>query len=193
MRKSITLVELIISMTLFGVIILGAVAFHLSSERFLSSSENSTEVLNDLTFILQHINKNSLLATGDINNVGISVVGVPPILRIRQDINGATGLSNNTPDNYADDRIVGYRFDVATGQIDYEGIDILTRGFVQEPGFPFSVRAGVVVNGGVEINNLTIRLDPALPVDPSTNPQASTIDTTGSRTVYFYSLSHSWQ
>jgi len=180
-------------MTLLGVIVLGAIAFHLSAERFLSSSEARTQVLNELVLVLQHIQKNVMMATGDVANVGVWVAGAPPILRIRQDISAATGLPNNTPDNYADDRIVGYRFDLGAGTIDYEGVDILTRGFVLIPAFPFSVNAGAMVNGGVEINNLAIRLDRLLPADPSTNPEVSTRDTGGSRTVYFYSYTHSWQ
>ena len=192
LKKSVTLVELIICIMLLGVIVLGAIAFHLSAERFLSSSEGKTQVLNELMLILQHIQKNVLMATGDIGDVGISVAGASPILRIRQDINGA-GVVNNTPEDYTDDRIVGYRFDLGTGQIDFEGVEILTRGFVQEVGFPFNVRAGAVVNGGVEITNLALRLDPALPEDPNTNPQVSTIDTGANRTVYFYSYVHTWQ
>jgi len=180
-------------MTLLGVIVLGAIAFHLSAERFLSSSEGKTQVLNELTFILQHIQKNVLMATGDIDDVGISVAGAPPILRIRQDINGATGASNNSPEDYTDDRIIGYRFDLGANQIDYEGTEILTAGFVQEVGFPFSVRAGAAVNGGVEIENLALRVNPAFPEDPNTNPQVSTIDTGANRTVYFYSYVHTWQ
>ncbi len=180
-------------MTLLGVIVLGAVAFHLSAERFLSSSEGKTQVLNELMLVLQHIQKNVLMATGDIGDVGIWVAGAPPILRIRQDINGATGVVNRTPENYADDRIVGYRFDLGTGVIDFEGTDILTNGFVQEAGFPFNIRAGAAVNGGVEITNLAVRVNPAFPEDSNTNPQVSTIDTGGSRTVYFYSYVHTWR
>ena len=197
MRKAITLVELIISMTLFGVIILGAVAFSLSSEKFLSSSENSTEVLNDLTFILQHVHKSFLVATGDINNQGVAFL--VNTVTIRQDLN-LNGNSLNTPGNYSDDRTVAYRF--AGGQVTFDvskgGVSnptvVLTNFFI-DLGAPNAFGLSLnVLDGGLAISNLTLRLDPTNPVvDPRTNPQVSTIDGAGGRTVYFYSFSHSWQ
>jgi len=111
MRKSVTLVELLISIVLLGVMVLGATAFHLSGERFLSSSEKKTQVLNDLTFVLQHLHKNVLLGTGDYNNPGI--VASAGVLNIRQDIDAA-GNPNFTPTDYSDDRIVAYLFGIAT-------------------------------------------------------------------------------
>jgi len=180
MRKSVTLVELIISIALLGVIVLGATAFHLSSERFLSSSEKKTQVLNELTFILQHLHKNVLVAKGNINNIGIRPSG-------------------NNLEITQESRTVRYEFGV--GPIN-ESIrfrilppggtpwEILTESFV-DLGFGISLNTA---DGGLAITNLALRLDPALPEDPSKNPQVTTIDTdAGRRTVYFYSLAHSWQ
>ncbi len=188
MRKSVTLVELIISTVLLGVIILGAIAFHLSSERFLTSSETKTQVLNDLTFILQHLHKNILLATGDISKRGISTSGVT-ILRIRQDRN-----TPRTPANYADDIWVRYefrpnpnhdvRFRVGSG-----AWETLSKYYVGDVGFRMDL-----INGGVRVRNLAMRLDPTSAEEPRTNPEVSTVSTAGGTcTVYFYSLLHSWQ
>jgi len=195
MRKSVTLVELLISIVLLGVMVLGATAFHLSGERFLSSSEKKTQVLNDLTFVLQHLHKNVLLGTGDYNNPGI--VASAGVLNIRQDIDAA-GNPNFTPTDYSDDRIVAYLFGIATSpksiMFSNDGAppwETLTRCFIDLGGSnDFGIN---IADGGVEITNLALMLDPTLPADPSKNPQVTTIDTGGNRTVYFYPLVHSWQ
>jgi len=198
LRKSITLVELIISITLLGVIVLGAVAFHLAGERFLRSSETKVQVLNDLTFVLQHLHKNVLSGTGDYNNPGIDA-SAARVLAIRQDI-GAAGNPNFTPADYSDDRTVVYTFGIAASpnSIMFSNDDgttweELTRCFI-DIGAPNAFAVNVV-NGGVEITNLALRLNPASIKNDSTNPQVTTIDadTSPNRTVYSYSLAHSWQ
>jgi len=196
MKKSVTLIELLISITLLGIIVLGATAFHLSSERFLGSSEKKAQVLNDLTFVLQHLHKNVLSGTGDYNNPGIDV-SVDGVLTIRQDIDAA-GNPNFTPADYSDDRIVVYTFGIAASpnSIMFSNDDgatweELTRCFI-DLGAPNAFIINVV-DGGVEITNFGLRLEPGSAVDPSSNPEVTTIDTGGSSTVYFYSLAHSWQ
>ena len=194
MRKSVTLVELIICMILLGVIVLGAIAFHLSAERFLSSSEGKTQVLNDLTFVLQHLQTNVLLATGDITDIGIDATGIT-ILRLRQDKDAAGNL-NFTPDDYTDDRWVRYEFrpnpnhDVrfrVEGAGNWETLSSRYL-FFAPVAFRFDL-----INGGVRVSNLIMRQDPMLPQDPNTNPEATTVDSVLNRTVYFYSYLHTWQ
>lgn len=182
LKKSVTLVELIISIVLLGVIILGATAFHLSSERFLSSSEKKTQVLNDLTFILQHLQKNVLVATGNV--VTAANIGIRP--------------AGNVLVIYQEGRTVRYEFGVGPSnrRIRFRVLpssgtpwQILTERFVNDVGFGMSLNTA---DGGLAVTNLALRLDPTLPEDPSTNPQVTTIDGGGRRTVYFYSLTHSW-
>ena len=177
LKKSITLIELIISIVLLGVIVLGSTAFHLSSERFLSSSEKKTQVLNDLTFILQHLHKNIVLAVGGIDNIGIKPVGNN--LEIVQNMRTVEYEFGVGP---SDRRV---RFQVV-GETSWE---ILTESFVNL-GFEISLNTA---DGGLAITNFALRLDPTLPEDPSSNPQVTTIDTGARRTVYFYSLAHSWK
>ena len=187
LKKSITLVELIISITLLGVIILGATAFHIAGERFLTSSETKTQVLNELTFILQHLRKNILVATGDITNIGINITILPPktVLEITQESRTVQYEFGAGPGN----RI---RFRVkppGPGVIPWE---ILTESFIDLGGLmPFGISLDTD-DGGLAITNLALRLDPTSPKNDSTNPEVTTIDTSGGRTVYFYSLSHSW-
>jgi len=195
MGKSATLVELIISIVLLGVIVLGAIAFHLSSERMLTSSEKKTQVLNDLSFVLQHLHKNILLGTGDFNNQGL--IAVAAGLTIRQDID-AVGVQNLTPADYSDDRMVVYTFGIADSpnsimfsENDGATWEELTRCFINLGGpETFAVN---IVDGGVKITNLALRLNPGSAVDPRSNPQVTTIDSGSNSTVYFYSLGHSWK
>jgi len=183
-------------MVLLGVIVLGAVSFHLSSERFLGSSEKKTQVLNDLTFALQHIHKNVLQATGHVANPGIAFLGIRSI-QIRQDL-ALNGTPLLTPGDYTDDRVVWYFFGPAANpeQITYIPVSggvlgpttVLSNSFI-DLGFNLALN---VADGGVAVTNLALRLDPTLPEDSRTNPQVSTIDAAGQPTVYFYSLTHTW-
>ncbi len=194
LKKSATLVELLISIALLGIIVLGAIAFHLSSERFLGSSERKTQVLNDLTLVLQHLHKNVSLGTGDINHQGISTTA--DSLTIRQDITAA-GVSNSTPADYSDDLVVAYTFGAAASpnsvmfsNTDGASWEELTGRFVDLGGG--AAFALSIANGGVAVSNLALRLEPGSAADPSSNPQVTIRDTTGSSTVYFYPLAHSW-
>ena len=171
LKKSVSLVELLISISLLGVIALGAIAFHLSSERFLTSSERKTQVLNELIFILQHLQKNILIVTGSADNPGMSVVGK----RLKLDQDTQTAEYSFNPAG----KVIRFRIDAG-------GWERLTSRFVNS-GFGFDI-----VDGGVEITNLALRFNPDLPKDDSTNPEVTTIDSGGNRTVFFYSLSHSW-
>lgn len=173
LKKSVTLVELIISIALLGIIVLGASAFHLASERFLSSSDKKTQVLNELTFILQHLHKNILTATGTVDSPGL--------------VDSGSQLQITQPSG-----TVTYTFDVANNTISFEGENLTTK-FVESAGYNFSFEAGPDVDGGVKITNLALRLDPDSPADSSSNPEVTTIDTGGNPTVYFYSLAHTWQ
>ena len=65
LKKSMTLVELILAIVLLVVIVLGAGTFSLGSRRFLQTSERKTTILNNVNLILDHIDKNVSLAAGD--------------------------------------------------------------------------------------------------------------------------------
>lgn len=109
-HKSLTLIELLISLTLFAIIILGVTAFNMGSRFFLESTDRKVKVLNELTFILSHIDKNVLLSLGDINNPAVDVVS-PTTVRIRQDIfydSGGYPQPLDTPQDPSDDNWVEY-------------------------------------------------------------------------------------
>jgi Tfp pilus assembly protein PilW len=102
MRKTLTLIELIIALSLLMMVILGATSFDLASVEFLKSSERKTAVVNEANFILDHIQKNVAKAVGYVEKSGISMAS--NVLTIRVD-------NNNTPSDFADDTSVTYTYD----------------------------------------------------------------------------------
>lgn len=132
-KKTLTLVELLISLLFFGVIIFGTFSFDNLSRHMLSSTERYTKVLNDATYILDYIAKDAFAtqrgsSVGDLtvqfnsNYVNNPLNFTQPLilcsaatcgnnmLLIRQDTNG-----NGRRDNA--DQFVGYAFDQNNHQI----------------------------------------------------------------------------
>lgn len=177
-RKSVTLVELIIAVSLFIAIIAGVMSFDVASREFFASSERKTDVLNDLTFVLEHLHKNVTIGIGD-DTGGRRAINVsqndPVAGAITITINQDTPL---TPANYGDDTAVTYVFDPAPGinQVTFQG-EILSRKLtavtIQE------------TDGGLEILNITMLDDPSTAMDERTNPQVIVTD------QFFFPLSQS--
>ncbi len=193
MKKSATLAELIVAIVLLGVIVLGISSFHLASDAFLRSSETKVEVVNELTFVLEHLHKNILQAKGDITCPGMQVISF-----------GASGqrleLRHNAPPCAFD---ILYEFDPDAHTITFDDgpgpAVTLSERFVEDPyndGSDFEIEAGLAANGGVIIRNLAFIYDPddftPGDIDDRNNPVATTIDTDGKDTVQFFSWSHSW-
>jgi hypothetical protein len=189
MKKTITLIELLIAISLLLLIVLGAGAFHIASERFLRSSETKVSVVNDLTYILEHINKYISLATGDINVPGI-VLSDSTHLRIRVDLNNPP-----TPNDYTDDTWLEYRlngnnlefcsnFNVNTNRCN-TSYEILFSKLVETRRFSFSQPSSKI--NQVAVSGLKLRYKPSKPTDSSQNPEAGI----SPATITFTSLSHS--
>lgn len=202
MKKSVTLVEIIIAMMLLTVIVLGAVAFDTTSREFLLSSDRKTKVLNELSLAAGHFARYVPLATGDSNNPGIKVL-TPTTLRIRADIlNGINRLPQESPADYTDDIWVSYRtsgndlqfcpnFNDAAGTC--PAWETITDRFISLAASPFAIS---LTNGVVYVRNLATVYDPATynPAAPAPrdNPIVTMVDTGGSPTLSFYSFSHTW-
>ena len=106
-KRSVTLMEMIIAIVLLSVIVLAAASFDFAAGYFVQSSRRKGALINEISFITEHMAKNVSLVTGDSNDPGIIVIG-NTIVKIRQDINKTTLLPNNTID-YTDDRWVMYK------------------------------------------------------------------------------------
>jgi len=195
MRKSLTITELLIAVFLLSVIVLGASTFQIASDSFLRSTERKTQVLNELTFVIEHLSKNVALGAGDV--AGVSGVG------IRWN-NGAGTLSIDqltVAGGVIGNRTVTYRFNPANNQIVFSSggaNQVLTGRFIMLAApHVLNVNVGVGALGGVEIGNLALVFDPATynaaAPDERDNPLVTTVDTAGNQDIlYFYPLAHSW-
>ena len=205
MRKSATLMELMIAVVLLALIVLAAGSFEVASRYFLRSTETKVDALNELTFVLEHLHKNILLGIGDNAdpaNVGIVLApvgctGTDCVLSIRQDVDV------QTPSDYSDDKIVQYRFDSDNNKIEFDNgtgsWKELTDNFIDlgaYGGSAFGIQ--ITSSGGVQIDHLATVYDAVKyknneDRDPRTNAVVTTEDTQGSATIFFYPLSHSWR
>lgn len=200
MKQTVTLAELIISIALLGVIILGVAAFDMSSRYFLKSADLKSKILNEMTFVLEHINKNVAVATGDRDNLGIRIVNSHQVW-IRKDIN-MFGTPNNTPDKYSDDFWVEYRinpddphklevcadFNITANSCEdiYESLTSKLVRDTTNPNNDFSFSQDLDNGVLLGINNLRLRYDPSSKRDATTNPEVFM------PRVVFSSLSHTY-
>lgn len=163
-RKSVTFIELIIGISLFMVIILAATSFNLMSYEFVRSSERKTEVLNELTFIADHLHKYVNEGIGDYTNKGVRVLN-DFTLEIRDDI-------KNTPQDYNDDIWHRYRYDSNGKKLFYlEDIESPN----QEKLLSSRVMNMVFSESksGVSVKALTLQYDPKQEFHPRNNPKVS--------------------
>ncbi len=71
--KAFSLVELVMAITLLGLILLAASSSDIGSRRFFSSSQRAAKVLDDANFIIEHMHKNIIQAKGNKIDKGYSV------------------------------------------------------------------------------------------------------------------------
>ncbi|MBP7088777.1 MAG: hypothetical protein KBB01_05725 [Candidatus Omnitrophica bacterium] len=208
MKKAVTLMELLIAVGLLMVVILGATSFHFASTEFLWSSERKADILNEFTLVLENLDKNIKLATGDIDNQGISLSrsGNVWTLIVRQDLRSDINAAGTlwapllTPYNYSDDRKVKYVFDIDNNRVTFHilnngGMQVfeekLTDRFVDPGGAtPFRI---TLESGGVYFDNFALRYNPrgddrfyaniSLAYDPG--------DGAPNGVMFFFPLSHS--
>ncbi|MCP4652067.1 MAG: hypothetical protein GY858_01620 [Candidatus Omnitrophica bacterium] len=157
MKKSSTLMELIISISLLSVIILGAVSFDLASRNFLQSSERKTEVLNEIMYIIDYLQKELSEATGTIDNNAVSVSCAGVLCTVTIDKDG---------DGVVDPEDVTCIVNVSSGTN-----RMTCDGTVFSERITASSMAAAGDGYGMVINNLTLRYDPAEVVDAKTNPE----------------------
>jgi len=194
LRKSITLLELIIGISLLVVIILGVTAFDVASRYFLKSSERKSQIINELNFILEHLSKNINQAVGDISNPGIVKVDQSStfgrvLLHLRQDV-------LRTPEDYTDDLWATYAYYTTSS-----GPDSYTLAFwpprQNRNSLPLNSREVLssrvvsfdfsVSGSRVSVNNFVLRYTPSdTQVDYANNPQTSITSS-----INFLSLVHS--
>jgi len=99
--SGVTLLELIIAISLLGVVALAFTSIQSFSQYHAIGSDRRAKVQNELSFILGDMAKNVQRASGDYNNPPIQAVTNG--FRVRVDLNALP-----TPSNYADDTWYSY-------------------------------------------------------------------------------------
>lgn len=100
-KRGFTLIELIIAISLVGMIILAIVAVDVASRRFVNTSDFEARAQNQIGPVLEMIAKDVSRAVGGGLKPGINQTNATNI-GARLDINSA-GTPNNTPWDYSDD------------------------------------------------------------------------------------------
>ncbi len=180
MKKSLTLIELLITMVLISVVILSVYGLYNLSFNIFKSSDRRAEVVNELSYVIDHIDKSVYLGTGWVDRPAVSVTtaGAPDFtVEIFQDLDAA-GNHLHTPADFNDDRIARYIFDAGDNTITFEindlGPEILTSRLVDpDPADPSDDLNIDIDDGELVIDNLNFRYDPGEPEDPKFNPAVS--------------------
>jgi hypothetical protein len=155
MRKAVTLTELLIAVSLMMVVILGAASFDIASRNFLNSSERKTQVLNELTLILEYLDKAATTAHGSPDNPAFSASG--NTLYIQQDVG-----TPPTPNDYSDDVAVQCDINIGSHTIDCGGARLSQRLMV----FTYAAH-----NCALTVTNITLRYDPDSDPHDRDNPE----------------------
>jgi len=152
MKKSVTLMELIMAIALMGVVVLGVTSFDVGSRRFLQASERKTQVLNEATLIMDRISRDALTAVGTVNAAAVTVAA--NTITINQDTNqdgiADTVVSYTMAGNQIQ-RIVGANAEVLTNR---------ATGFVP----------AAVVNSNTARVMINLLFNPAQPQNAFDNP-----------------------
>ncbi|MCF7874156.1 MAG: prepilin-type N-terminal cleavage/methylation domain-containing protein [Candidatus Omnitrophica bacterium] len=167
MKKGMTLIELLVALLLISIVILAVFGIYNASSSFFNSSGTKSKVLNDLIYVLDHIDKNVYLSTGWVNNPAI-VVTTPTADSYRIDINQDI---NQTPINFSDDQGVRYEFNPTANTIRFAdgsgNWKNLTNKLIDPNGLSINYNP---TTGVLSIDNLCLRQDVGQPSDPKTNP-----------------------
>ena len=171
--RGFTLVELILAISLLGVIVLGAATFDKASHYFLRSSERKARILNELNYIWEHLHKNIVSAEGNVNDPGIVTSGNR--LRLKEGnrwveyriLKGSSNLEFCSQ----------YNITTNSCEVNYE---TLSSRVMNENIFYNSTFANQVI-----VSNLILRFNPTQGFDPKTNPEVNMGN------IIFTSLAHS--
>ena len=124
-RKSITLVELLIAISLLAIMILGINSVDIFSRYHFLSTDRRAKIQNSVSLCLEHMNKNLASAIGNETLYGAnSAVYVHPnstntdVLSVLADSNGNGSRDVGTSN---DDYWIGYNFTSSTKRFSYCG------------------------------------------------------------------------
>ena len=111
-RRAFTLIELLIAITLVGMILLTISAVDIASRKFLNTADYESRVQNEVSPILEMIAKDITLGYGNDNNPGLYVPASTEV-----EIRRLDAASPPRYDIFTDDPWVRYRYDSSTHSI----------------------------------------------------------------------------
>lgn len=165
-KPAVTLIELIVAMILLAVILLGVSAFDNISNKIFISSVRRSHLLNELTYVLDHLDKH--VKQGD---AGAAV----PALSITAGTNPSLSI------NSKEGAVMNYTFDAGGHKIVFKqggaADNFLTSRFYNDANVPFGISLD---DQGALVNNLTFIFDPSKNYHPDTNPKVTV------KAMYFY-------
>jgi len=168
-HKSVTLVELLIAISLLGLVILAATSIDLFARRQLRDTDIRTQLINEISPAMEHMVKNILQGIGDINNPGVIGTHGGNTIQIRQDTNGnsrADDSYNITYQLLGNNILFTDTFLGISNEVIAQRITNLTFSYIDtnSNGVPDSRDALLDIN-------ITARWDPTLSPDSITNPE----------------------
>jgi len=149
-RRGLTLVEMMISISIFAVVLGVVMGFMTTSGRSYNATRERVQYQQSMRAVISLLTK-EIRSTGcDPNNVGFDrfVVADNSILRCQMDLNGDSDVTDLGPDEN-----VTYSFDAATGELSRDngsGPIVILRG-VLNVTFTYRDGNGAVL-GGVPLN-----------------------------------------
>ena len=166
MKKTVTLIELLLALSVMGVIVSASVVIESAARRFLRSADLTVVATNEASYILDHIQSRLSLAHGNLDTAGVftGLVPAPPFINQQQlRIYRDGGDLNSTADDYW----VTYRLNV--NSVEYRvgagTWEILSSNHITQ--FRFDSTAG---DSAVSVT-VRARFFPAIPIDSKLNPE----------------------
>lgn len=113
--KSFTLIELLLSIVLLTMVLFTATSLDVASLSFFKSSKRKSEILNEVSYITENVQKSVFQAHGWKGNRGYFIQpGEHSALEVRID-----NVSSPTPDDFSDDSYAGYIYDNNTHTLSF--------------------------------------------------------------------------
>jgi len=190
MRKSLTLIELSISLSLAAAIILTAFSFNIMAKKAINQSKLKIELANELSYILTHIHK-SVMQSEDcfgwtdlpLDYTSIqSFFGDDLYIKVDNKVTSATAddtwvsYSFNAADElqYCPDTILGWTCNTTYQILSTHIVSVKPNGLPRDPIFsvyPASIATNLTKPYRIKLSPITLRHDPLSAVDALANPE----------------------
>ena len=159
-QKGITLIELLIAITLLGLIMAAATAIDFTSRMALIRGTKKVDASGKARYALEHMTRHIRLANEIISSSATNIV-------IRSDYDLSTGFATKTPSEFSDDWVAEYDYEATSDELryrhkpvgglwgfdDWEEIvtDVTSCNFtVRDNGVPPSIDISITVTSGTE-------------------------------------------